>query len=202
MTPGEVSDESYPHRRTRGPQRTPVARGTVAGPARPGHRPGHGRWRGPRGPQRCPGHDGLGLPAPVAGCPDGDPRGHDGPPRTGAHVGMHPAHQRRRRCPRPARCAGSGRWTGTGWPAATCQPRTRPKRGGNPGRRPPPKIPASAPPAAPAHPRPGLRGTHNPVDLPRAGHQLRGSPQSTKSAIRTLTLRRAITLRDGGWSRL
>ena len=30
----------------------------------------------------------------MAGCPDGDPRGHDGPPRAGAHVGMHPAHQR------------------------------------------------------------------------------------------------------------
>ena len=57
------------------------------------------------------------------------------------------------------------------------------ERGGNPGRRPPPKIPASAPPAATAHPRPGLRGTHNPVDLPRAGHQLRGSPHSTKSAL-------------------
>ena len=47
-----------------GPQRTPVARGTVAGSARPGHRPGHGRWRGPRGPQRRPGHDGLGRPRP------------------------------------------------------------------------------------------------------------------------------------------
>ena len=34
--PGEVSDESYPHRTTQGPERTPVARGTVAGPADPG----------------------------------------------------------------------------------------------------------------------------------------------------------------------
>ena len=28
------------------------------------------------------------------GCPDGDPRGQDGPPRAGVRVGMHPAHQR------------------------------------------------------------------------------------------------------------
>ena len=33
--PGEVSDESYPHRTTQGPERTPVARGTVAGPPDP-----------------------------------------------------------------------------------------------------------------------------------------------------------------------
>ncbi len=33
-------------------------------------------------------------PAPTAGCPDGDPHGQDGPPRAGADVGMHPAHQR------------------------------------------------------------------------------------------------------------
>ena len=43
---------------------------------------------------KAPGHDGLGRPAPMAGCPDGDPRGQDGPPRAGAHVGMRPAHQR------------------------------------------------------------------------------------------------------------
>src|SRR4029077_7284363 len=64
--PGEVSDESYPHRETEGP-------GTLAGPARPGHRPGPGRSRGPRVPERRPGHDGLGGPAPMAGCLDGDP---------------------------------------------------------------------------------------------------------------------------------
>jgi hypothetical protein len=30
----------------------------------------------------------------LAGWPDDDPRGQDGPPRAGVHVGMHPAHQR------------------------------------------------------------------------------------------------------------
>ena len=39
---GEVSDETYPHQTTEGPERTPVARGTRAGPARLGHRPGQG----------------------------------------------------------------------------------------------------------------------------------------------------------------
>src|SRR6516162_4436158 len=39
---GEVSDEAYPHRTTEGSKRTPVARGALAGPARPGYRPGQG----------------------------------------------------------------------------------------------------------------------------------------------------------------
>src|SRR5690348_2173277 len=76
--PGEVSDESYPHRKTEGP-------GTPAGPARPGHRPGPGRSRGPRVPERRPGPDGLCRPTAMAGRLDGDPRGQDGPPRAGAH---------------------------------------------------------------------------------------------------------------------
>src|SRR6516162_5613857 len=42
-----------------------------------------------------------------------------------------------------------GRWAVTGSPAATCRPRTRARRGGNPGRRPPAKNPAPAPPADP-----------------------------------------------------
>ena len=41
-----------PHPKTEGP-------GTLAGPARPGHRPGQGRSRGPRVPERRPGHDRL-----------------------------------------------------------------------------------------------------------------------------------------------
>ena len=44
--PGEVSDESYPHRKTESP-------GALAGPARPGHRPAHRRSRGPRVPGRA-----------------------------------------------------------------------------------------------------------------------------------------------------
>ena len=59
-----------------------------------GTSPGLRRSRGPRVPERRPGHDDPGRPAPMAGGPDGDPRGQDGPPRTGVHVGMHPAHQR------------------------------------------------------------------------------------------------------------
>ena len=89
--PGEVNDESYPHRTTQGAQRTPVARAlspeppdpdiarakTLAQAARSGKPSGHHR-----------------LGAPMVGCPDGDPRCQDGPRRAGAHVGMPPAHQR------------------------------------------------------------------------------------------------------------
>jgi hypothetical protein len=52
------------------------------------------------------------------------------------------------------RCAGLLRWTVTGSSAATCRPRTRAKRGGNPGWRPRARIPASAPPADPPRGRP------------------------------------------------
>jgi len=83
----EVSDESYPHRTAGGPRRTPVARDTVAGSARPGRRPGHGRSPGLRVPESRPGHAGLDRSVPVASGPDGDPRGPAGPPRAGAHVG-------------------------------------------------------------------------------------------------------------------
>jgi len=154
--PGEVSDESYPHRTTGGPQRTPVARGTLAGPARPRCRPGHGRSRGLRVAERRPGHADPGSPASLAGGPDGDPRGRDGPPRAGAHVGMHPANQR-------------GGTSDRGRPAAL-----GPVAGRVPAGRQPPAGPGPsrngavtraggrqdlglAPPAASAHPRPVCR---------------------------------------------
>ena len=81
-------------RRPRARSEHPWPRALSADPPGPEHRPGQGRSRGPRVPGRRPGHDGLGRQAPMAGCPDGYPRGQDGPPRAGVRVGMHPAHQR------------------------------------------------------------------------------------------------------------
>jgi len=53
--PGEVRDETYPHRTTEGPERTPADRGTVTGPARPGHRPGQGSHADRALPKGAPG---------------------------------------------------------------------------------------------------------------------------------------------------
>jgi hypothetical protein len=64
------------------------------GPPDPGIVRATGRSRRPRVPDRRPGNAGLGRPVPMGGGPDGDPRGRDGLPRAGVHVGMHPAHQR------------------------------------------------------------------------------------------------------------
>src|SRR5580700_4482203 len=90
--PGEVSDE-YPHRPAEGPERTPVARALSPDPRDPDMGRATALARTAR-PGKAPGHDGLGRPASMAGCPDGDPYGQDGPSRAGVHVGMRPAHQR------------------------------------------------------------------------------------------------------------
>ena len=161
MTPGEVSDESYPHRTTGGPQRTPVARGTVAGPARPGHRPGHGRPHGPRGPQRRPGHDGLrpALWPAVRTVIRAVRLAHDG------QVGMWECVLLTSGAA-PLSAAGPLRWVrsleGYRLVGSHVPLRTRPKRGGNPGWLPPPKTSASAPPAASAHPGRGCRASRQP----------------------------------------
>ena len=91
--PGEVSNESYPHRTAEGPQRTPAA--WALSPDRPDRDIVRAKALAQAArPGKAPGHDRPGQPAPMAGSPDGDPRGPDGPPRAGAHVGMPPAHQR------------------------------------------------------------------------------------------------------------
>jgi hypothetical protein len=145
----------------RGPGANAVARALPAGPARPGHRPGQEHSRGPRIPERHPGHDGLGRPAPTVGCPDGDPRGQDGPPRPGVHVGMHAAHQRGGAANRGRR-AGFRRWAVTGSPAATCRPRTRAKQGGNPGWRGPGSRPRHRQQIGQEHPGPPDRPSRGP----------------------------------------
>jgi hypothetical protein len=158
--------------RCRGPARRARLAALVTKPEERHHdRPRSGRSRGPRVPEWRPGNDGLGWQAPMAGCPDGDldgdPRGQDGPPRADVHVGMRRAHQPgRRRSQQPARCAGFRRWTVTGSSAATCRPRTRAKRAGNPGWRPRAKIPVPAPPADP----PGIsRATGPPPGTAKPG---------------------------------
>ena len=75
----------------------------------------------------APGNVGLGRPATVAGGPDGDPRGRDGPRRAGAHVGMHPAHQR-------GGAADRGRAAALGSVAGRLPARRQPPAGPGPGR--------------------------------------------------------------------
>ena len=116
--------------------------------------------------KRRPGNDRLGRQAPIAGCPDGDPRGHDGPPRADAHVGMPPAHQRGGRCSlQSAAALGSvaGRLPARREPPAG--PGTRPKQGGNPGLAATGQIRASAPPA----------------DLPRTSRAAGPSPAAART---------------------
>jgi hypothetical protein len=113
----------------------------------------HGRSRGPRVPGRRPGPDGLCRPTAMAGCLDGDPRGQDGPPRAGAHVGMHLADQRGGAAHR-SRSAALGPVAGR-LPAHRQPPASPgPERNGavTQGRRPRAKIAASAPAADPPGP--------------------------------------------------
>ena len=144
-----------------------------------GHRPGRRYSRGPRLPGRHPGRDGLARQAPVAGCPDDDPRGQDGPPRAGLRVGMPPAHQRgRRRSPQLGRCAGCRRWAVTASSAATCRPEARVKRDGN-------QAGGRGPRSQPVGARPTLtcanaaRAGRTIVRQPNAHLQARHSPSVT-----------------------
>ena len=74
----------------------------------------------------------------------------------------------------PARCAGFLRWAVTGSSATTRRPRTRAKRGGNPGWRPRAKVSASAPACGSSRAVPSHRTATSCADGVRGG----GSPDA------------------------
>ena len=92
--------------------------GTLAGPARPGHRPGHGR--SPGRAFRKAARDMMAWAGGASGWWSGRRSARSGWPTMSrcacGNASWKPAG--RRRSPRPARCAGFGRWTGTGSSAA------------------------------------------------------------------------------------